>query len=265
MEMRKAYCNSSLVNMNTKGWFVGKCIVHILEGWMFIICFTLFLLLLPLHNCVAQSLTGSTGLVTIPTADMSKDGEMSFGVSFVNKKYNVRLPDQYHQYAYFVTMGYLPFLEVSLRITQHFNYPGKEALGDRMPSVRLRCIQEKENIPSVVLGAHDFLGVLSGTDAIHFNALYLVCSKHFQLNRFPNMSAHIGYGTDWIKAKHREFVGLFGGLSISVHESIACMLEYDDKKMNGGLQVILFNHVQMTCAFLNFDSLSGNLCYRFIL
>ena len=154
----------------------------------------------------AQSLSGSTGLVTIPTADMPQDGEISFGASLRNKKNNVRYPDKYHQIAFYISLGYLPFLEVSVRITRQLNYPGKQALGDRMPSIRLRFVKEKEYLPSLVLGAHDFMWAFGGTDAIHYNAFYAVAAKHFNFSdRGIDLGTHIGYGLKLMKAAHYEF------------------------------------------------------------
>ena len=213
----------------------------------------------------AQSLTGPVGLATIPTANLPNDGEIYFSSSFADKQYNVRIPNRYHQYTYAVTMTYLPFLEVTLRLTRHYDYPGKQAMGDRMPSVRLRIFKETSIIPSLVLGAHDFMWAFGGTETIYFNALYVVASKHINLLKpyTGHVGFHLGYGTDWIKAAHYQFVGLFGGVSVEANRFITLMIEYDAEKWNGGLRFSLFNRFHLLIVALHFDALACGASYGF--
>jgi hypothetical protein len=235
-----------------------------------------FLLLFPLFlffnhcNLIAQSLTGSSGLITIPTAEIAHDGEILFGANFINKKYNVQFPDQYHQYSYFITLGFMPFLETSLRLTRPYNYPNPNLLGigDRMPSVRLQFLKEKQYLPALLIGAHDFMWAFGGTNAINYNALYLVATKHYLLNLkwFPLETAyHLGYGTDIMEAEHHQFVGLFSGFSLDFQKTVTLMIEYDAEKFNGGIKFNLFNHMQFLFALLNFNSFSGGVSLYFIL
>lgn len=67
-----------------------------------------------------MSLIGTTGLVDIPTTHVIPDGKVAFGTGYTDRKYSVHSPE-YTQVAYYITVGYLPFLEVSLRVT---NFPG---------------------------------------------------------------------------------------------------------------------------------------------
>jgi hypothetical protein len=220
-------------------------------------------------DCVAQSLTGTSGLVTIPSAELPKDGEVIFGLNAGNKKYNVRNPGKFHHYSYYATIGYLPFLEVSLRLTRHTNFSwsfGDEGLGDRMASVRLRVMKEKKYTPSLVLGVHDVFSAFEKTKVVYFNALYIVGSKTIKPMNSPfRFGLHMGYGTDRMKAKHHEFVGLFGGLSIGYKDFLSFMVEQDTEKFNGGVRLDLFRHVQILAALLNFDSFSGGVSFRFAL
>ena len=91
----------------------------------------------------AQSLTGTTGLVSIPTAQMPADGTVAVGVNLIDRRYHDS-PDPYPgntamvQYA---SIGFLPFAEVGLRLTRMLDRPRAQALGDRMVSVRLRLLR----------------------------------------------------------------------------------------------------------------------------
>jgi hypothetical protein len=231
---------------------VMKCLVLF---WMTLI------LTFQYEHGAAQSLTGTTGLVTIPTGEKLNDGEISFGVNLLNKKHLDYFSGRQHSNAYFVTIGYLPFLEIGLRFTRAW-HPGPSSVGDRMASVRLKLMQERAEVPSLVLGAHDFLSNVGS----HFNALYLVASKTVPF-KFPvgKTALHLGYGVDWLDARNHEFAGLFGGISWSPNKIIVLMLEHDAVRFNSGVRLFLFNHLGLLVAFQNFDSLSAGLSYRFTL
>jgi len=215
---------------------------------------------------IAQSLTGTTGLITIPTAEIPKDREISFGTSWLNKKYFVLYDyyQEYHGMANFITLGYLPFLEISARLTRILDSPRPQSIGDRMVIVRLSPFKENAFFPSVVLGAHDFVWQIREKPSNNFNALYLVASKNFRFESFVNsIGFHLGYGTDWREARHHQFVGLFGGISLSPSPFIALMLEHDTEKFNCGMRMSILDHLEILVALLNFDTLSGGISYKF--
>ena len=186
---------------------------------------------------------------------MSEDGEISFGSSWLNKEHFVYGSNQHHGMANFITLGYLPFLEISARLTRRLNYPAPQALGDRMVSVRLRVLKENAFFPSVVAGIHDPIGTK------RFNALYLVTSKSVHLFR-TTTAVHLGYGFDRIEAQQRQFVGLFGGVSVSPSPFVTLMLEHDAERFNCGARVSILDHVELLVAFLNFDALSVGASYK---
>ena len=211
----------------------------------------------------AQSLTGTTGLVTIPTAEMPEDAGVSFGVSFFSKKFQQYGRGQYDLIPYFANIGYLPFLEVGLRATRRRDLGRGEGLGDRMVSVRLRLLSERNMVPALVLGVHDFLTGSEGYTTTHFNALYLVASRHLRVAPLASdVGLHLGYGTDWMKARHYQFVGLFGGVSVSPTSYLTLMLEYDSERFSGGLRMTVLDHVALLAAWQGFDVFSGGVSYR---
>jgi hypothetical protein len=218
---------------------------------------------------MAQSLTGTTGLISVPTANLAKDGEVLLGASVGNRKYNVRY-SKFHEYAYFVTIGYLPCLEVSLRLQRNYQYVRSDGIttqgiGDRMASVRLRILKEKKYLPSVVLGTHDFLSAFGkSTQVVFNNALYAVVSKNLRPPCSPvRFGLHAGYGTDWMTARHHDLVGFFGGISLEAGNWMTVMTEYDTEKFNIGAAFHFFGHVQVLLALKNFDTFAGSLSYSF--
>ncbi len=218
----------------------------------------------------AQSLNGTTGLITVPTAVLAGDGEVLLGMSIGNKKYNVRNP-RFHEHSYFITMGYLPFLEVSLRLHRHYRFSRTDSdatgqgIGDRMACVRLRLLKENGYVPSIVLGAHDFYSAFNQSDEVVFNnALYLAASKNIRLPDFPvRFGLHAGYGSDMMEAKHHEFVGFFGGISMEAGSWMTLMTEYDTEKFNGGVAFHFLRHIQVLAALKNFDTFAGSLSCSF--
>jgi hypothetical protein len=218
---------------------------------------------------VTQSLNGTTGLIAVPTAEILNDRQITFGWNYVDKKYNIRVPKN-NQYRYFVTLGYLPFLEVSFRYTRNHalrltDY-STEWPGDRGACLRVRFLKEKKNSPSLVLGIHDFLSSIAESKTIWFNSLYLVGTKNIKPENLPvEFGLNLGYGTDWIKAKHHEFFGLFGGISMKYKDFMTFMLEYDTEKINGGMRFVFFRHIQVLVALLNMNSFCGGMSYSFTL
>lgn len=214
----------------------------------------------------AQSLIGITGLVTIPTAQMSQDKEIQLGLNWADYMLpNIDPDNQYRKIAIYVTIGYLPFLEISPRITRMLDYPESQAIGDRMVSVKLRLFGESSLFPSIVLGANDFLAVFGGFGiSNNFNSLYMSASKTFQFQSLiNNIELHAGYGVDWVNARQRQFIGLFGGVLLSPMPGIAFMLEHDSDKFNCGMRISIFKRLEFLVALLGFDNLSGGLSYKF--
>jgi hypothetical protein len=63
----------------------------------------------------AQSLTGTTSLITVPVAHLPSDSVITFGAGFMNRKYTDYLEGRHHYTPYSASITFLPFLEVSLR------------------------------------------------------------------------------------------------------------------------------------------------------
>jgi len=229
--------------------------------------FTILLLLLVLSlPCNSQSNTGIPGYVHIPTATFNHDGTLYLGSSFLPKKYLPYSKDRYDAVAFYAGLTFLPFLEVNIRATRLLNLPqGSNHVVDRMPSLRFRLLKEEKYLPSVVIGAHDFITTLESGVARHFGATYLVLTKATYIDRLStSLEATIGYGTDWLKSGQNEFVGFWGGISLKNSEwnFLSLMVEYDGKTTNAGMQLVLLKHLHLTAGLLNFDTLTGSISYH---
>lgn len=228
-------------------------------------CSISVIVLLFISNNYCQNLEGLTGLLLIPTAEMQSDKQINLGVNYLPKGYVSFGSFQYNSYSPYLTLNYLPFLEISFRITRLINLEGNgQAIGDRTPSIRLRFLNEGEIYPAIVFGLHDLITAFGGSDAIHNNALYLVTSKHLYFYSFFNsVGFHLGYGVDWMKADAHNFVGFFGGFDIKLINAVELMGEYDAKRFNTGFRLTLFNHLKLLAGFLDMKHFSGGAGFSF--
>lgn len=213
----------------------------------------------------AMSMFGTTGLVLIPTANILPDGKLALGISYTDEKYGKYSSRHTAQIASYATLGYLPFLEVSLRVTKYPNLPWSEnyrSAVERMASVKLQVFREKRFFPSVVLGVNDLYG-----KSIQYNAQYFVISKLVNPPLLKHIGIHIGYAPNPIKSKriyNYSLQGIFAGLETQLYKSISAMLEYDSKKFNIGLRIApLADFIYINVVALGLNHISGNINISF--
>jgi len=204
----------------------------------------------------SQALTGTTGLVTIPTAAMPPDGSATIGVHWIDPRYH-RSPYGDNTAIYeFADIGFLPFVEVGLRLTRVLDTPD-QALGDRMVSVRFRLLEERARTPAVVVGAHDLVGTRI------YHTTYVAASK--EIGEVPLVGAvglNVGYGGQWlgVRAKGEQFQGFFGGVSVSPRPWIALLAEHDGERVNAGARLRVWR-LNLLGAAYGMDGLSGGISY----
>lgn len=222
------------------------------------------LLMVPMI-CSAQSLTGTTGLLSIPVAHLPSDGTVSVSAGFVNKKYSDYVGGTLHYVPYGGSVVFLPFLELGFRFSRAISEQ-PQALGDRSVSARVQLLKEGPRRPALLVGAHDFMHSTQSQTSKRFAALYVVASKSLKVHpALPPLALHAGYGTDWIPAHSRQFVGLFGGISIFPAKYLELMLEYDGEIVSVGQRVRLFDHVHLLIGLQNFDVVAATAGFYFSL
>ena len=223
-------------------------------------------LILTLEKGISQSLTGLHGLAVTPSAEMLENGQVVLGSSYFSSKYMEYGGYRYNGVAGYVSVTFLPFVELSFRYTgqlrpiteENQNFP------DRMPSVRVRVLKEKKWIPAIGMGVHDISSV-DGGGAKHFEATYLVLTKNFPLGSLSSsLKVNTGYGFALFPASNHELDGLFGGLSITHpnFSSLNYILEYDSKNVNAAIKILLWKHLQLMTVLRGMDSFEGNIAFR---
>lgn len=222
-----------------------------------------FLYVITATPVTAQALPGTSGLVTIPTATIAADGELTVGVNHIaaghHQYYRDGRFDEHGAVAQFATVGFLPFVEVGLRLTRVDDVP-RQALGDRMVSFRVRLLKEGRHHPAVAVGVHDIVGTRI------FHAQYAVASKTVPTAAGP-VGVHLGYGGDVLplRAQGRQFDGLFGGVSLAPGGWITLLAEYDGEHPNAGVRLGLVHGAALLAALQNLDGFSAGVSYTFAL
>ncbi|MCX6219419.1 MAG: YjbH domain-containing protein [Bacteroidia bacterium] len=224
-----------------------------------VICILVSGIIFP-DTCKSQSLLGITGLVNTPTARMQKDGTLSFGISYFERKHQVYFggtKDVGHAY---INLTLLPFLELVFRANRPLYYETfSKYTFDRTPIVRVRLLNERKYLPSVVVGVHDFAST-SAWSTVFFNATYVVLSK-----KLSDFDFHFGYAPRIMKAQDYQLDGLFGGLAYSPHKAINLFAEYDTKTINSGVEFQFLKHFGISLATINFDSFAAGMNYKVFL
>ncbi|HEU0298520.1 MAG TPA: YjbH domain-containing protein [Longimicrobium sp.] len=206
----------------------------------------------------AQSLTGTTGLVSIPTAAMPADRTLTLAVNVIDRGFdNPRFPDR-RALVQSASLGFLPFVEVGLRLTRALDAPRPQALGDRMVSVRVRLLDETVHRPAVVLGGQD----LVGTRLRH--AVYVVASKEVDSGTvLGRTGVHLGYGGNPLSLRigGSQFAGVFGGVSAAPRPWLALLAEHDARRVNAGVRLVLLRRLAVLVAAQHPDGLSWGVSY----
>lgn len=227
----------------------------------FIVTFFISVLL----TASGQSLTGLTGMLNAPSANMQKEGTFYLGANYLNKNHIQSYGNaRYNCLAYYFDLTFLPFLEVNFRSTRLLDREGGGYTVDRMISLRAQLLREKKYIPSVVVGAHDLHTSVNGSGNQYFGALYVTSSKKMFL--FNNeIVISLGYGLK--PFRNNQFKGIFGGVSYRpsfLHQFIL-MAEYDSQTLNIGCSVLFFKHLYVFTMAQGLKYFSGGIAYKIFL
>ncbi len=225
--------------------------------------------LLPAGVCADIALSGTSGLITIPTANVLDDGDINIGISYLRQSYqHLDKPETYDMIPLWVSVGYLPSLELSARLT---TIPKLSRAGadpppyrDGMLSFQWKVLEESRRLPAVAIGARDVYGFAL------FNTLYLVFSKHISIHR-ARVGVHLGRGVDWMGGRYgvvdggktipttHRMIGTFGGIGIPITRTVDVNLEYDTTKLNFGARVQLLSGIQLQIALLGGKHLAAGI------
>ena len=197
-----------------------------------------------------QSVTGTSGLIHIPSARMLEDGQLVLGAAYIPKPYFQRYGRSVNPgLNTYITYGILPFVEVMFRYTHELNMPVNPRTGyfpDRMLGLRVRLIDEKKYLPSMVIGLQDASAIIGNTctHCSNYTATYLVLTKNL-LSKFGSFDLSFGNAFDLPNLKSKDLKGFFGGFSFtpSIYNKIDFIAENDSYGINYGLKILIFNNI----------------------
>ncbi|KAF0148585.1 MAG: hypothetical protein FD143_2870 [Ignavibacteria bacterium] len=219
-----------------------------------------------------QSLNGFPGLFNVPSAETLYDGGIEIGSVYLAKSAINYGNSKHDLFATYLTLCYLPKLELSIKLNRLIGVFGNYTL-DRMFSLRYQFISESFYIPKVTVGFHNpySTGDLEDNSS-HMNSSYIVATKNLAtLLFFGNFNLTLGYGSDFIKSDDYQYIGVFGGFSFrcniiqSGKAYFEYILEYDAEHVNTAVRVKLADLISITCGFTEFKNFSGGISIGFIL
>lgn len=218
------------------------------------------------------SLSGTTGLIHIPTADVIPDQQVTIGLGYVNRHSAYLETGRCDNYPLSIVIGYLPRLEFSAGVNfvpGRKSYDGTKTYKDGVVSLQYLVLKEKKILPAIAVGARDIYSF------ILLNTTFIVTSKTILQNTKTAVRIHLGYGSDIIDhhlgvpKEDRDYpvghtiVGLFGGLEINWNQQIIYMLEYDSQKMSAGFRFRMIPHLGFDVCFLRMKDVSAGMNFSF--
>jgi hypothetical protein len=207
-----------------------------------------------MRPCLAQfTLTGQSGNFLVPEARVIGDKKIAFGSSFHPKNEAlINFPRRQGTYEFhnFVTLGFLPFMELTFNLTRINNAPLDYGIGDRSGSMRFLLKKETDKFPALLFGIYIPLGTSNFVDSN-----FITSTKHFNLGG-KELTVSAGVGVPWVvrtliftgfdsidivKKENDYQVGLFGSARLALTNYLLVSAEYESHNVNAGLIGKLFH------------------------
>jgi len=219
------------------------------------------------ESSMAQSLSGTTGLFHIPTAEMMPDRTIMAGLNQMPAEYSLYGGGIRDNRSGFVTVTFLPRVELMFRYTYLLGVdrssPTSGPFMDRMVAGRLLILRENGSRPALLLGVHDPGMAVDLAVNKYFGANYLVSSKNLDAAGF-SAGLHLGYAFKMLNEETQVFDGIFGGISLS-HQQLPwfqIMAEHDSFRWNAGAKLLLLNRIQIMAGLMELKRPAGGISYR---
>ena len=232
--------------------------------------------------CAQVNVSGKSGLIYIPTAEVQEDRTFSAGYAYNPKDYAFRFNKRNSESIAFVNLVFLPRFEVNINLLNP-NGPirfGDKGIGDRQIDLRYVVLTEKAKRPSVAV----ILSAPFGIDnSLITNAV--VATKHLTITKSITAAVTVGMGspysfyragirneqnsdilsgftlTDKRDRPYYYLAGPIGGVKIDFARKGGVMIEWDSQHLNVGAYALLFKHWTVQAGLLNGDQLTmGTSC-----
>lgn len=231
--------------------FDRKPIVHLI--------LLLAIFLTALSGLKAQQKLGASGLINIPQGEIYPDKTLSVGMNFlpVSQSSDSLGTNTYNTANYFIDLCFLPFLEVTYRMTL-IDMDNGSVNQDRSVGVKFRLWKETKYRPSLLAGSTDIVG------NENFSGNYVVSDKTI------STTAHLirltmGYGFNYNTKGTAMLNGLFGGISYTpkAYPPLSLMAEYDSRNLNLAGSILLIKHLSVYTGWYGTNKLAAGFAWRF--
>lgn len=210
----------------------------------------------------AQSIMGYNGLFRIPTATKNHDSEVQIGMYFVGKQISVVNNGVNNNFRNFISINFLPFLEVNLVLNNLINSDeAEQAIGDRQSSFRI-ILTDLGMLPNIAFGVYDALGSLE-KGGVHSDFSYLVCSRIIPFSTELDLEISAGYASPIYNDYNTGLKGFLAGICFKLFDQVEIFCEYDSKYYNTGARLRFFDHLILIGGFNQMKYFSGGIGYYF--
>jgi len=212
----------------------------------------------------AQPTNGTGGLLNIPNAEMRKDGTFIVGANYLPTGFTSSV-FPYNTGNYYFNITFLPFLEVTYRLTlMQLQFQDKSNFNeDRSFGLRIRILKEKKYIPAIILGGDDIY-TTNAKGNNYFGSSYIVGTKTIEWN---NNLVSLNFGAGFNSFEKENLNGYFGGISYSPHffKPLNLKAEFDTKAFNFGASLLLFDSFFLYGFVNNCEHFVGGIAYHIYL
>ena len=231
-------------------------------------------------SIIAQNYHGTTGLLSVPSAEMDSAGTFRGGATFLHK---AMMPNMsyygdgkpFNAPCYTVGITAFKWLELSYTGTLVKTHGGgtseklKYFNEDRHFNVKFLPLYEGRWWPAIAVGWDD-IGNLkslkinsSMTTNNFFECMYVVGTKHIDL-KSNELGFHLAY-RHYPSAKNRERRGLAGGMTFrpAFYRPLRFIGEWDGIGVNVGADVLLWRHLFIQAALVHGRGFMGGVSYRY--
>lgn len=228
-----------------------------------------------------MNISGKPGLIYVPSATETKEGNFQFGVHYNPIDYGFRFNKKNSENIYFINATIVPRLEVNinlLRINKE-KINGQKGIGDRQIDLKYLILKEKKYQPALALIISAPFGI---DNSLTTNAI--VATKTFKLSSRLSAEVTAGLGSPYYierdnsekdnynifqDLKFREkkelpyyyLSGPIGGINFRYEKKAGLMVEWDSKHINIGAYGTLFKKWTIQAGVINFDQITFGTSY----